>query len=58
MLILQPITGALVYLGTTIKDLSDITHDWGHFTTFEWVKVIKIFIYLKLNQHMCTLFFI
>lgn len=34
---MMPITLALVYVGTTIKDLSDITHHWGHFTTFEWI---------------------
>lgn len=34
---MMPITLVLVYVGTTIKDLSDISHKWGHFTTFEWV---------------------
>ncbi|MCO5595552.1 hypothetical protein L7F22_049597 [Adiantum nelumboides] len=37
---MMPITGVLVYVGTTIKDLSDITHHWGHFTTFEWILLV------------------
>lgn len=37
---MMPITGVLVYVGTTIKDLSDISHHWGHFTTFEWILLV------------------
>lgn len=37
---MMPITGVLVYVGTTIKDLSDISHHWGHFTTFEWTLLV------------------
>lgn len=37
---MMPITAALVYVGTTIKDLSDISHHWGHFTTFEWMLLV------------------
>lgn len=28
----QPITFALVYVGTTLKDLSDVTHGWHEFS--------------------------
>lgn len=34
---LQPITLALVYVGTTLKDLSDVTHGWSEFSTARWV---------------------
>lgn len=37
---MMPITAVLVYVGTTIKDLSDISHHWGHFTTFEWILLV------------------
>ncbi|KAI5081884.1 hypothetical protein GOP47_0001627 [Adiantum capillus-veneris] len=37
---MMPVTGVLVYVGTTIKDLSDISHHWGHFTTFEWILLV------------------
>ncbi|KAH7423900.1 hypothetical protein KP509_12G080000 [Ceratopteris richardii] len=37
---MMPITGVLVYVGTTIKDFSDISHSWGHFTTFEWILLV------------------
>jgi hypothetical protein len=35
--IVQPITLALVYVGTTLKDLSDVTHGWGEFSKTRWV---------------------
>ncbi|KAE8734119.1 SNARE associated Golgi protein family isoform 2 [Hibiscus syriacus] len=31
-----PITLALVYVGTTVKDLSDVTHGWNEFSTSHW----------------------
>ncbi|MBA0879427.1 hypothetical protein Goshw_013304, partial [Gossypium schwendimanii] len=31
-----PITLALVYVGTTLKDLSDVTHGWNEFSTARW----------------------
>ncbi|CAD5311597.1 unnamed protein product [Arabidopsis thaliana] len=34
---MQPITFALVYVGTTLKDLSDITHGWHEVSVFRWV---------------------
>ncbi|KAK4794565.1 hypothetical protein SAY86_012559 [Trapa natans] len=34
---MMPITFALVYVGTTLKDLSDVTHGWGEFSTTRWV---------------------
>ncbi|KAF3436322.1 hypothetical protein FNV43_RR23414 [Rhamnella rubrinervis] len=36
---MMPITFALVYLGTTLKDLSDITHGWNEISTTHWVYV-------------------
>ncbi|XP_031377131.1 uncharacterized protein LOC116192662 isoform X2 [Punica granatum] len=37
---MMPITFALVYVGTTLKDLSDVTHGWGKFSTTRWVRAI------------------
>ncbi|MBA0846181.1 hypothetical protein Goarm_023366 [Gossypium armourianum] len=37
---LQPITLALVYVGTTLKDLSDVTHGWNEFSTARWAFLI------------------
>lgn len=34
---MMPITFALVYVGTTLKDLSDITHGWHEVSVFRWV---------------------
>ncbi|CAA7039454.1 unnamed protein product [Microthlaspi erraticum] len=34
---MMPITFALVYVGTTLKDLSDITHGWHEMSVFRWV---------------------
>eukprot|EP00249_Psilotum_nudum_P010998 c22904_g1_i1 orf=212-1270(-) len=34
---MMPITFALVYVGTTIKDLSDVRHGWGHLTTVQYI---------------------
>ncbi|OVA02968.1 SNARE associated Golgi protein [Macleaya cordata] len=34
---MMPITLALVYVGTTLKDLSDVTHGWGEISTTRWV---------------------
>ncbi|KAF3791692.1 TVP38/TMEM64 family membrane protein, partial [Nymphaea thermarum] len=31
-----PITFALVYVGTTLKDLSDVTHGWSEISTTRW----------------------
>ncbi|KAL5150833.1 TVP38/TMEM64 family membrane protein slr0305 [Glycine soja] len=35
---MMPITLALVYVGTTLKDLSDVTHGWGEFSKTRWVR--------------------
>ncbi|KAG4157050.1 hypothetical protein ERO13_D02G037800v2 [Gossypium hirsutum] len=35
-----PITLALVYVGTTLKDLSDVTHGWNEFSTARWAFLI------------------
>ncbi|CAI9118594.1 OLC1v1020185C1 [Oldenlandia corymbosa var. corymbosa] len=48
---MMPITFALVYVGTTLKDLSDVTHGWSEFSKTRWallclgllVSVILIF---------------
>lgn len=37
---MMPITLALVYVGTTLKDLSDVTHGWNEFSTSRWVFLI------------------
>ncbi|KAJ4969159.1 hypothetical protein NE237_015860 [Protea cynaroides] len=37
---MMPITLALVYVGTTLKDLSDVTHGWGEISTTRWVFMI------------------
>jgi hypothetical protein len=41
--ILQPITLALVYVGTTLKDLSDVTHGWSEISTTRWVSNDALF---------------
>ncbi|XP_057771818.1 uncharacterized protein LOC130991553 [Salvia miltiorrhiza] len=33
---MMPITFALVYVGTTLKDLSDVTHGWHEFSKTRW----------------------
>ncbi|KAF8388002.1 hypothetical protein HHK36_026668 [Tetracentron sinense] len=33
---MMPITFALVYVGTTLKDLSDVTHGWNEVSTTRW----------------------
>ncbi|KMS98740.1 hypothetical protein BVRB_3g069200 [Beta vulgaris subsp. vulgaris] len=37
---MMPITLALVYAGTTLKDLSDITHGWHEFSPSHWAYLI------------------
>ncbi|KAF9673312.1 hypothetical protein SADUNF_Sadunf10G0011000 [Salix dunnii] len=37
---MMPITLAFVYIGTTLKDLSDVTHGWSEFSTTRWVYII------------------
>jgi hypothetical protein len=41
--LLQPITLALVYVGTTLKDLSDVTHGWSEFSKTRWVRASSSF---------------
>lgn len=38
--LLQPITLALVYVGTTLKDLSDVTHGWNEISKTRWVSAM------------------
>lgn len=44
----QPITLALVYVGTTLKDLSDVTHGWHEFSTTRWVRAVHSYPYYNL----------
>nr|AFK46984.1 unknown [Medicago truncatula] len=37
---MMPITLALVYVGTTLKDLSDVTHGWNEFSKSRWAFII------------------
>ncbi|KAL2459189.1 SNARE associated Golgi protein family [Forsythia ovata] len=37
---MMPITLALVYVGTTLKDLSDVTHGWGEFSKTRWALIV------------------
>jgi uncharacterized membrane protein YdjX (TVP38/TMEM64 family) len=36
---MMPITFALVYVGTTLKDLSDVTHGWSEVSTTRWIVI-------------------
>lgn len=38
---MMPITLALVYVGTTLKDLSDVTHGWHEFSPSRWAFLIS-----------------
>ncbi|KAB1214252.1 hypothetical protein CJ030_MR5G023165 [Morella rubra] len=40
---MMPITLALVYVGTTLKDLSDVTHGWSEFSKTRWALIISGF---------------
>ncbi|KAK3019846.1 hypothetical protein RJ639_004091 [Escallonia herrerae] len=37
---MMPITLALVYVGTTLKDLSDVTHGWNEFSKTRWAFIV------------------
>ncbi|CAL1411494.1 unnamed protein product [Linum trigynum] len=37
---MMPITLALVYVGTTLKDLSDVTHGWSEFSPTRWLMIV------------------
>ncbi|XP_042503409.1 TVP38/TMEM64 family membrane protein slr0305-like [Macadamia integrifolia] len=41
---MMPITLALVYIGTTLKDISDVTHGWGEISTTRWVFIVLSFV--------------
>jgi hypothetical protein len=41
MLLSQPLTVVLVYAGTTLNDLSDVTHDMGEFSKTRLVRATK-----------------
>lgn len=38
---MMPITLAFVYVGTTLKDLSDVTHGWSEFSKTRWAFLIS-----------------
>ncbi|CAH2049679.1 unnamed protein product [Thlaspi arvense] len=40
---MMPITFALVYAGTTLKDLSDVTHGWHEFSKTRWALIVTGF---------------
>ncbi|KAJ9556903.1 hypothetical protein OSB04_011517 [Centaurea solstitialis] len=40
---MMPITFALVYVGTTLKDLADVTHGWSQFSKTRWALIILSF---------------
>ncbi|XP_057805962.1 uncharacterized protein LOC131020928 [Salvia miltiorrhiza] len=37
---MMPITLALVYVGTTLKDISDVTHGWSGFSKTRWAFIV------------------
>ncbi|KAM7501332.1 hypothetical protein LguiB_000236 [Lonicera macranthoides] len=41
---MMPITFALVYVGTTLKDLSDVTHGWSDVSTTRWIVIASGFV--------------
>nr|XP_043621591.1 TVP38/TMEM64 family membrane protein slr0305-like [Erigeron canadensis] len=41
---MMPITFALVYVGTTLKDLADVTHGWSQFSKTRWAVLILSFV--------------
>lgn len=43
--LLQPITFAFVYVGTTLKDLSDVTHGWSEVSTARLVSASFFFFF-------------
>ncbi|URE30435.1 SNARE associated Golgi protein [Musa troglodytarum] len=38
---MMPITFALVYVGTTLKDLADVTHGWSELSPTRWVLIVS-----------------
>ncbi|GMN48763.1 hypothetical protein TIFTF001_017919 [Ficus carica] len=48
---MMPITFALVYVGTTLKDLSDVTHGWHEMSKTNWA-----FVALGFGMSMFLLF--
>lgn len=41
---MMPLTLALVYVGTTLKDLTDVTHGWNEISTSKWILIILGFV--------------
>ncbi|KAL2900598.1 hypothetical protein RDABS01_025680, partial [Bienertia sinuspersici] len=48
----KPITFAFVYVGTTLKDLSDVTHGWNEVSTTRLV--IAVFYFIKNTMVLIT----
>ncbi|CAF2120335.1 unnamed protein product [Brassica rapa] len=45
---MMPITFALVYVGTTLKDLSDVTHKWSELSFGHWMnRVTYVYFFLS-----------
>ncbi|WOL00618.1 hypothetical protein Cni_G09331 [Canna indica] len=49
---MMPITFALVYVGTTLKDLSDVTHEWSQVSTTRWVSNANYFTCFPLQSDL------
>ncbi|KAK3023086.1 hypothetical protein RJ639_043101 [Escallonia herrerae] len=41
---MMPITFGLVYVGTTLKDLSDVTHGWNEVSKTRWIMMASGFV--------------
>ncbi|XP_043723327.1 TVP38/TMEM64 family membrane protein slr0305-like [Telopea speciosissima] len=54
---MMPITLALVYVGTTLKDISDVTHGWGEISTTRWVRA-KLFLLSGMIKYCSSLIFL
>ncbi|CAA0834769.1 SNARE associated Golgi protein family [Striga hermonthica] len=46
-----PITLVLVYIGTTLKDISDVTHGWSGLSKTRWVSKLLFFPILVKRDH-------
>ncbi|XP_051130298.1 uncharacterized protein LOC127250882 [Andrographis paniculata] len=51
---MMPITFALVYVGTTLKDLSDVTHGWHDFSKTRWAFIVLGFVMSVLLLYCVT----
>ncbi|KAK9161280.1 hypothetical protein Syun_007621 [Stephania yunnanensis] len=51
---MMPITLILVYVGTTLKDLSDVTHGWSALSPTRWVSLAWIFLPWSMVLMVCA----